>query len=71
MKHSLHKRGDITDPNNYRGITLISCYAKLFTSILNGRLTQWAETNVILTLAQFGLNQTVAQKMQYLFFTPS
>ena len=50
----IHKRGDITDPNNYRGITLISCFAKLFTSILNERLKQWAETNDILTDAQFG-----------------
>jgi len=50
----IHKRGDISDPNNYRGITLISCFAKLFTSILNERLKQWAETNDILTDAQFG-----------------
>ena len=50
----IHKRGDITDPNNYRGITLISCFAKLFTSILNERLKQWAETNDILTDAHFG-----------------
>ena len=26
---------DINDPDNFRGITLLSCFGKLFTSILN------------------------------------
>ena len=32
------KKGSANDPNNYRGITLISCLAKFFTSVLNNRL---------------------------------
>lgn len=32
------KKGNKTDPNNYRGITLISCLAKFFSIILNNRL---------------------------------
>ena len=32
------KKGNKNDPNNYRGITLISCLAKFFTIILNNRL---------------------------------
>ena len=32
-------KGDIDDPNNYRGISLLSCFGKLFTSCLNRRLT--------------------------------
>ena len=30
----IHKKGDIDDPSNYRGITLVCCFAKLFTSLL-------------------------------------
>ena len=38
------KKCDVDDTNNYRGITLISCLGKLFTSILNGRLLEWDKT---------------------------
>jgi hypothetical protein len=32
-------KGKVNDPDNYRAITLISCLGKLFTSIINNRLT--------------------------------
>ena len=38
------KRGDPSDPNNFRGISLVSCLAKLFTHITNNRLIKWANT---------------------------
>ena len=50
----LHKKGDLDDPNNYRGITLISCFAKLCTSILNERLKTWTQDTDNNTDAQFG-----------------
>ena len=39
------KKGNPTDPNNYRGITLLSCFGKLFTAVLNERLTSYFEEN--------------------------
>ena len=41
-------KGSRDDANNYRGITLLSCLGKLFTSILNHRLTIFCEENYIL-----------------------
>ena len=35
------KKGSQFDPNNYRGITLLSCVGKLFTMCINVRLTKF------------------------------
>ena len=37
------KKGSQFDPNNYRGITLLSCLGKLFTLCINIRLTKFAK----------------------------
>ena len=41
------KKGLLTDPDNYRGITLLSCTSKLFTSCLNSRLSFYVEENIL------------------------
>ena len=53
----LLKQGDPSDPGNYRGIALISCIAKLFTSILNTRLTEWAESRGLIPECQAGFRR--------------
>lgn len=50
----LHKKGPKSDPNNYRGITLLSCIGKLFTALLNKRLNDFMENNNLLGLEQAG-----------------
>ena len=39
----IYKSGDKNIADNYRGITLLSCLGKLFTRILNTRITKWAD----------------------------
>ena len=53
----LHKKGNIGDVNNYRGITLVSCMAKLFTSILNKRISLFCESNNVISDSQFGFRK--------------
>ena len=53
----LFKKNDPCDVNNYSGITLVSCFSKLFTGILNNRVTKWAEHNSILSDSQFGFRK--------------
>ena len=36
-------KGSPSDPDNYRGITLLSCLGKLFTSVINLRLTKFLD----------------------------
>ena len=37
------KKGSVSDPNNYRGITLLSCLGKLFTSCINVRIAKYLD----------------------------
>ena len=50
----IHKKGDTAEPNNYRGITLISTYAKIFSLILRNRLNEWCEKEHVFNEFQFG-----------------
>ena len=50
----IYKKGDANETNNYRGITLISCFAKLFTPVINSRLKAWQYEYESSTGAQFG-----------------
>ena len=50
----LHKKGKQEDPNNYRGISLISNVCKCFTFIINNRLKKWAYRNNIIVEEQAG-----------------
>ena len=42
------KKGSQADPNNYRGITLLSCLGKLFTMCINVRLTKFVADQSII-----------------------
>lgn len=50
----IFKSGKVNDAANYRGISLVSSMGKLFTTVLNVRLLEWATHNDIITDAQFG-----------------
>ena len=42
------KKGSQSDPNNYRGVTLLSCLGKLFTMCINVRLTSYVTNQGII-----------------------
>ena len=47
-------KGSPEDPSNYRGITILSCFGKLFTSVLNTRLSSFLESQRKLGQEQTG-----------------
>ena len=49
MIAAIHKKGSKTDPSNYRGISLLSCFGKLFMTLLNNRLLEFAINNKIIS----------------------
>ena len=53
----IHKKGDRADPKNYRGISLLTIFSKIFTGILNKRLTSWCKINNIIPECQAGFRK--------------
>ena len=56
----LHKKGPLDNVNNFRGITLLSTLGKLFTRILNNRLTDWADEYAVYIEAQAGFRAAMS-----------
>ena len=54
IKPLYKKKGSIDNPDNYRGITLLSCLGKLFTSLINNRLNIYLEETNLLGIEQAG-----------------
>ena len=56
----LHKKGPLNDVENYRGITLLSALGKLFTRMLNNRLSDWSDRYFVLIEAQAGFRANMS-----------
>ena len=53
----LHKNGSLHDCNNYRGISISSCLGRLFTKILQTRISNFLEYNDLIEDNQAGFRQ--------------
>ena len=63
-------KGKVNDPDNYRGITVLSCIGKLFTSVINDRIHYFLETSDILGTEQSGFRKGHSTMDHlFLFFT--
>jgi len=45
----IFKKGDKTNPSNYRPISLVNTKLKLFTTLLSERLEKWCEKNNLIS----------------------
>jgi hypothetical protein len=50
----LHKKGDILNLDNYRPISLLPVFSKVLEKVMYCRLNHHLQTNVILTMEQYG-----------------
>ena len=55
--HPLHKKGDRNNPDNYKGISLLNICIKLYSYIINKRLSKWVEEKDILGDIQAGFHK--------------
>ena len=51
-------KGEENNPDNYRGITILSCLGKLFTSVLNNRISLFMEEYSLLAEEQAGFRHS-------------
>ena len=54
---SLIKSGALTNPENYRGISLINSISKIFTGILTTQLQKWSEEKRVIDESQAGFRK--------------
>jgi len=54
---AIHKKGSKYDPNNYRGITVNSVVAKVYSMVLCSRLEKYVEENKIMNDTQIGFKK--------------
>ena len=53
----IHKKGEINNPDNYRGIALLDVFSKIYISILNKRVTTFTEIFDKITESQSGFRE--------------
>ena len=53
----IHKSGNLSNPENFRGISLINSVSKIFTNILTIRLQKCAENNNVIDESQAGFRR--------------
>jgi len=53
----LPKKGDLADPNNYRGISLMATTLKVITIVLSERLSEQAERHNLFSVTQAGFRR--------------
>ena len=54
IKPIYKQKGSVKEPGNYRGITILSCFGKLFTSVINNRLVKYFDAQSTIGPEQAG-----------------
>ena len=66
---ALFKKGQKTQPNNYRPIRLLSCFNKIFEKKLSKGLVKFLEINKILFKYQYGFRKLYSTTLALIEFT--
>jgi len=53
----IHKKGDKIDPNNYRPISILTCFSKIFEKLIHKRITNFLDKKDILIPEQYGFQK--------------
>jgi hypothetical protein len=62
----VHKKGEKTDVSNYRPISIVTGFAKIFEIVICKRLNDHVVTHKILSPQQYGFQKGLSTKMPFL-----
>lgn len=65
----IYKTGDVKETNNYRPISILLAFSKIFEKCIASRLTNYLESNNLLTDSQHGFRQNRSTETALLQFT--
>lgn len=61
-------KGSPMDPKNYRPITILSCFGKLFTSVLNNKLNSFSHEFLVLQENETGFRKKIQLLIIFLIY---
>jgi hypothetical protein len=68
IKPFYKNKGDNFNPKNYRPITIVNCFGKLFTAVLNARLSVFSDEMLLINENQCDFDLDTQQLNVCLYF---
>ena len=56
----LHKKGDVNNPSNFRPISILSCFSKIYEQVLYNRLVKFLDKHNVITPTQYGFQKGIS-----------
>ena len=56
----LPKKGDVNNPSNFRPISILSCFSKIYERVLYNRLVKFLAKHNVITPTQYGFQKGIS-----------
>ena len=56
----LHKKGDVNNPSNFRPISILSCFSKIFEQVLYNRPVKFLDKHNVITPTPYGFQKGIS-----------
>ena len=67
----LHKKGNKLDPNNFRPISILTCFSKILKRLIYNRLQQFLKKHSVVHKLQYGFQKNISTEYAVLDIVPN